>query len=183
MEGAYLERAKEGDEVALNFLMDKYKDFAYSIALKVCNDQELAQDIVQNAFINVFLSIHKFRSESKFSTWLYKIVYRESLKLKKATMTTTDLDELNDVYLGNKDANSNTIKNERKNIIRFALDKLNAKERLVMDLFYLNEKEILEIVDITKLSKSNIKVLLHRGRKSMKQILEKYLKEEIQEIL
>ena len=81
-----IEKAKSGDSIALNHLIDNYKDFAYSVARTYHGDED-AKDIVQEAFIQVFLNMKKFRNESKFSTWLYRIVYNQCYKHSKNTIT------------------------------------------------------------------------------------------------
>src|SRR6056297_749301 len=77
---SYLSKAIDGDHEALNHLLDQHKDLAFSIALKLVGNETDAEDVVQEAFIKVLSSIGRFRKESKFSTWLYRIVYNESLK-------------------------------------------------------------------------------------------------------
>ncbi|MBB1489786.1 sigma-70 family RNA polymerase sigma factor, partial [Oceanospirillum sp. D5] len=79
-----IQRAKKGNIDALNELIEKYKSVAFSIAFKYLKNKEDAEDITQNAFIIVLRSIKKFRNESKFSTWLYKIIYHECLKVLKS---------------------------------------------------------------------------------------------------
>ena len=72
---------------------------------------------------------------------------------------------------------------ERKKIISEAISRLKQDEGVVMTLFYLSENNIKEIEEITGLTNSNIKILLHRGRKNLLFELKKILKEEIVDIL
>jgi len=161
-----IQQAKQGDNKALNTLINNHRDFAYSIALNVLKNKADAEDIVQNSFVIVLKSLRNFKNESRFSTWLYKIVYRESLRAVKQKKKRIDyssnsmqpemvLEESN-----NEDINIKTL-----------LNALSEKEYLVISLFYLKEKSINDIIKITALSKANIKVLLHRGRQKMKQSL------------
>jgi len=170
MERDYIKLAREGDEQALNFLINKHRNYAYSIALTVCKKDQLAKDIVQEAFVNVFISIKNFRNESKFSTWLYKIVYREAVKQSKNIPKTFENYSSEPIYFDNVERD---LSNEQLGeILKKALYKLNDKERVILELFYLNEKKIKEIKSITGLNEKYIKVLLHRGRKSLKSVIE-----------
>jgi len=74
-------------------------------------------------------------------------------------------------------------KKERKKIIAEAIAKLKEEESAVMTLYYLNEYKLKEIEDITGFTNSNIKILLHRGRKKLLLELKKILKEEIVDML
>ena len=72
---------------------------------------------------------------------------------------------------------------ERKKIISEAIARLKEDEGVIMSLFYLSEHNIGEIEEITGLTNSNIKILLHRGRKKLYLELKKILKEEIVDML
>ncbi|WP_299219163.1 sigma-70 family RNA polymerase sigma factor [uncultured Aquimarina sp.] len=156
-------RAKNGDRRALNELIHNHKDFAYTIALQHTKNEDDAKDSVQNAFIQVIKGIKGFRKEAQFSTWLYKIVYREALRIVQKRNTESYRSELiNDTCEIIED-------NESQSKVKELMSILNEQEYLVMALFYLKEKSIKEIIQITNLSKSNIKVILHRARIKLKQ--------------
>lgn len=180
----HLKKAKAGDVSALNQLLVQYKDFAFSIAFRICKNEHDAEDVVQDSFIKVFKSIKQFRNESLFSTWLYRIVYNESIRVRKCKnqliySAINDNDEIVD-YSSIDGALQNILAVERKQIIRKALDQLHVNESLVLTLYYLNDKNIKEIHQITQLSKSNIKVILHRARKNLHTILKKMFANEME---
>jgi len=180
----HLKKAKAGDVSALNQLLVQYKDFAFSIAFRICKNEYDAEDVVQESFIKVFKSIKQFRNESTFSTWLYRIVYNESIRVRKCKnqliySAINDNDEIID-YSSIDGALQNLLTVERKQIIRKALDQLHVNESLVLTLYYLNDKSIKEIHQITQLSKSNIKVILHRARKNLHTILKKMFANEME---
>ena len=84
MELFYIRQILAGDLSKFTFLVENYKDMAYSIALRMVNNQEDAEDVVQDSFIKVYQSLGTFRQESKFSTWFYKIVVNTALtKVKR----------------------------------------------------------------------------------------------------
>jgi RNA polymerase sigma factor (sigma-70 family) len=149
MDDRLLERAKGGDPEAMNALLERHKHLAYTLARGYVREQADAEDIVQEAFIRVFLHIRQFRSESLFSTWLFRIVYREAmryLKEKKPHEELAAAEELHD-----------KVESDHTGEVRKAMNVLSEKEAVMVNLFYMGEKSIKEI----------IKVILHRARQKM----------------
>ncbi|MEM1258053.1 MAG: sigma-70 family RNA polymerase sigma factor [Bacteroidota bacterium] len=162
-----VQKAKSGDESALNELIERHKTLAFSIALKYLKNKEDAEDVTQNAFIIVLKSIKKFRSESRFSTWLYKIIYRECLKMLKSKNQTVE-------YVPQLlKLDPETEPQENKVKIEELLTHLKPNEFTVISLFYLQDKRIKEISQITSFSQPNVKVLLHRARTKLKAMYNK----------
>ncbi|MDJ0645726.1 MAG: sigma-70 family RNA polymerase sigma factor [Flavobacteriaceae bacterium] len=159
-----IQRAKNGDALALNELIESHKTLAYSIAFKYLKNKEDAEDITQNAFILILNSIKNFRNESKFSTWLYKVIYHECLKELKSKNRTVEYIPKYVKLEPQTETNQEAIK------IKDLLGHLNPNEFTVVSLFYLKEKSINEINQITSFSKANIKVILHRARTKLKEI-------------
>lgn len=166
----HIQRVLEGDKDAFRHFVRNYQQMGYSIAISMVKNDMDAKDVVQNAFVRVFKSLRSFRQDSKFSTWFYKIVVNESLKqLKKGKLHNQTLsfkDDPNDYGVVFNDAMINLGTEERNIRIDKALGLMKPKEALVLKLHYLNEQKIDEIEKITGFSKSNIKVLLFRARKS-----------------
>ncbi len=161
-----VKKAQKGNKVALNELINRHRQLAFTIAFKYLKNREDAEDIVQNSFIIVLKHIGKFRNEAKFSTWLYRIVYHECLKeLKNKNNRSAYVPQFYTIQEQEEEDNSF----EFNNIISV----LNSNEYLVISLFYLKEKSIKEIMKITSLSNANIKTILHRARKKMKENYQK----------
>lgn len=84
MDSLYLQKIIAGDISKFSYFIEKYKDMAFSIAFRIINNREDAEEIVQDSFLKAFKSLKKFRQDSKFSTWFYRIVVNHSLsKLKR----------------------------------------------------------------------------------------------------
>lgn len=164
MHDALLQRARDGDQDALNVLLSKHRDLAFSIALKYLKQPADAEDVVQEAFIRVFLQVQGFRNEAAFSTWLYKIIYYEALrKIQQLRRVPTIREEA----LAEEPVEVTVPPEELRLQVDNAMRCLTENEYLIVNLFYLLEKDIREIVQITGHTAANIKVLLHRGRKRM----------------
>lgn len=165
MDSQILRDAISGDRDALSSLINKYKDTAFNLAISIVKDQEDAKDIIQESFLKVLENIHKFRNDSKFSTWLYKIVYNQSIGLvqKKGKMKFQDFNK-NSVALQMFETD---IEIDRYEALYKAIDQLAESEYMLIQLYYMAEKSIKDIHQITGMSVPNIKVSLHRARKKL----------------
>jgi RNA polymerase sigma-70 factor (ECF subfamily) len=76
-------RARAGDHDAFRILVERYQGRAFRLALRVLRNEEQAQDAVQDAFLKVYRSLHKFEGRSGFYTWLYRIVMNQCLDRKR----------------------------------------------------------------------------------------------------
>jgi RNA polymerase sigma-70 factor (ECF subfamily) len=165
MDSQILRDAISGDRDALSSLINKYKDIAFNLAISIVKNQEDAKDIIQESFLKVLENIHKFRNDSKFSTWLYKIVYNQSIGLvqKKGKMEFLDLSKDSIAH----QMFDTDIEIDRYEALYNAIDQLAEAEYTLIQLYYMAEKSIKDIHQITGMSVSNIKVSLHRARKKL----------------
>lgn len=170
-----IDQVKQGDLLAFRLLVDKYKTMAFHIAMQNVRNVEDAEEIAQDAFLNTYQSISKFKGESKFSTWFYRIVFNLAVsKTRKKKIETSNIDEteISDYEIAEAYEEFTSMEQEeRSQQIKQAVNKLKEDESLIITLFYLNENTIEEISTITDLSISNVKVKLHRARKSLFQHL------------
>ena len=84
----YINLVCKGDANAFAALVDRYKDMVYTLSLRMTGSREEAEELSQDTFIKVYRSLAKFRGESRFSTWLYKVAYNTCLDhLKKIKRT------------------------------------------------------------------------------------------------
>ncbi len=160
---ALIESIQRGNTHAFGILVDRYAKMCFSLALRVCQDSEDAEDIVQEGMIAAYQNITGFKKDSKFSTWLYKIVLNKALAAKKKQTFFDSVDNVAKAEEG--DDLEMQIKGE--NQIKVALASLNEKERIIIDLYYFQEQSIREISEICQLTEANVKVLMHRARKKM----------------
>ena len=185
-EDTFLEKAIRGDRIGLEYLVRAYKDLAYTIAIRIVSNREDAEEVVQDSFMKAFAALPEFRRASKFSTWLFRIVYNTSLsRLKGRKMPTVDLDEnMNEKFVIVENQEWDLLKREERNkYINLALDKLAIEERLVITLHYIGEKSISEICEIVGKEKSAVKMKLLRGRKQLESTLGLLLKGEIRDLI
>lgn len=174
MDEIYIQKVLKGDTDAFRFLIKKYKDIGYSLAMSVVKDEFAAQDVLQASFVIAFSKLDTFKGKSKFSTWLYRIIINEAFKsIKKHKKDIVSYGELPLKILADADDAGSKIEGEdQRYYINEALKLLTPNESLALRLFYLGENSIEEITEITGWSNSNIKVILHRARINMRQMLE-----------
>lgn len=187
MDNYYIDRAVEGDEEAFAYLVYKYKDLAMSIAQRIIKNKEDAEEIAQDSFYKAYKSLNSFKKTSKFSTWLYKIVYNTAIS--KYNLKSIELTELNEAIAVDEtiiqvaSTLASLKQQEQRKYIDIALNKLDEIDALILTLFYLNENTIEEICNITSFSNSNVKVRLYRARISMYKEISNLLGDNAKDIL
>lgn len=180
----YIERVLKGDTQYFSYFVDKYKDVVFSIALKVLRNREDAEEMAQESFVKAFKSLHTFKGEAKFSTWLYRITYNNCIsevRKKKLKFVSTDEVQISDEP-EEMDLDGIPAENRAK-YVKAALEKLPEDEYILILLYYFEDKSVDEISEITGLTASNAKVKLFRARKKLYTILNEMLKEDIYTIL
>jgi len=178
MDDINIQRILDGDSEAYRFLILKYRDMAYSIAMSVIKNEFDAEEILQVSFAKAFNNLDSFKRNSKFSTWLYRIVINESFKsLKKQKAEIIDFKETPpDFSIDILNPILKLEEEDQKFYLNKALKQMPAKECLILRLFYLEENSIEEVREITGWSVSDIKVTLFRARIRLKQILTEVFK-------
>ena len=171
----YINKVCAGNTNAFAFLVEKYKDMVFTLAIRMTRSREEAEEISQDAFIKAYKSLPKFKGDSKFSTWLYKIAYNLSidyLKKQKRLIKSDLIDEINEGNLGLEQDVLSLIENkERKQIIEKAIYLLPEDDRVIITLFYFEELSLNEISDVVNIKANAVKVKLHRSRKKLYELL------------
>jgi len=170
LEHKHIQRVLAGETEVFRHLVREHQSLVYSIAISMVKDDADTKDVVQNVFVQAFKSLKTFKKESKFSTWLYKITVNESLKFlsknkRWGNYKTMPVENEDTSAIFNEAVHSIDL-SEKKEAIQSTLKKMKPKEALVLKLFYLQELSLSEMKEITGFELSNLKVLLHRGRKS-----------------
>jgi len=178
----YIDNILKGDVQAFSYLVDKYKDMVFTLSFRILKNRENAEEVAQDSFVKVYQNLKKFKSKSKFSTWLYRIVYNTAISRVRVKQKPTMLiDDQN--YFEIEDKNQNVSKSfdieNNKMILQRLMNKLDENDRALITLYYLDECKISEIAEITGINNSNIKVKLHRTRKKMQEELHKIMKNEM----
>ncbi len=180
----YIEKVLGGQANYFSYIVERYQDIVFSIALKVLKNREEAEEMAQESFIKAYKSLKSFKGKAKFSTWLYRITYNTCIsetRKKKHHYTSTDDIQISDEA---EEMNLDGIPEEnRAKYIQAALQKLPEDEYTLVLLYYFEEQTVEDICKVTGLSASNAKVKLFRARKKLYTILNDMLKDELHTIL
>ncbi|QIH38798.1 RNA polymerase sigma factor [Flavobacterium sp. Sr18] len=179
----YINHIIQGDTNVFSVLVDRYKEMIFTLALKMIKNREEAEEVSQDTFIKIYNSLNKFKGDSKFSTWIYKIAYNtclDRLKKNKKEENTILIDEFSDNLVKTLDnAFSALEEKERKQTIQNCLNLLSREENFLLTLYYFDDQNLDEIAKIMDINSNNVKVKLFRSRKKLAVILKKQLEPEI----
>ena len=134
-------------------------------------DEELANDLAQEAILKAYLHCASFEGNAKLQTWIFRIAYNEYLNEQNRYWNThrVAVDSYEEVDTPTVDIQTDS--QFRYESLYRAIDQLPKQEKVVVILYYLEEKSIREITRITDISEGNIAVILFRARKRLKKIL------------
>ncbi len=187
MDEEIISSVRDGDVNAFACLVEKYKAVAYSIALKIVKNQEDAEEVVQDAFVNVYKRIHHFQGKAKFSTWFYRIVVNGAISRARLKSLPTSPLSNPEVETANfqtcNDAHDCLQQQERKRYIKAAMQNLDELDYTLLILFYFQEESLKSISTILGRDKNFIKMRLHRARGKLCFELKKQLEKEIDHLL
>lgn len=175
----------DGDTNAFSVLVEQYKDLVFTLALRMLKNREEAEEVAQDSFIKVYKSLHKFKGDSKFSTWIYKVTYNSCLdRIKKNKKHYNDvaIDEFTEHQVKTIDNALARLENkEREQAIQDCIAMLPNDDSFLLTLYYFEDQSLDEISKILELTPNNVKVKLFRNRKKLATILKQRLEPEIME--
>jgi len=179
----YIDKILQGDANAFAVLVDRYKNMIFTLALKMIKNREEAEEVAQDTFIKAYNSLTKFKGDSKFSTWIYRVAYNtclDRLKKNKKEDNNISIDEFSAHLIKTMDNALSALEdNERKQTIQHCLNLLPREENFLLTLFYFEDQSLEEIGKIMSINANNVKVKLFRSRQKLAVILKKKLEPEI----
>ncbi|MBZ4042712.1 RNA polymerase sigma factor [Flavobacterium hibisci] len=178
----YIDRILQGETSSFAALVDRYKDMIFTLALKMIKNREEAEEVAQDTFIKVYNSLGKFKGDSKFSTWIYKIAYNtclDRLKKNKKEDLNISIDEFSAHLIKTMDNALSALEDkERRQTIQNCLNLLPEDENFLLTLFYFEDQSLEEIGKIMNINANNVKVKLFRSRQKLAVILRQQLEPE-----
>lgn len=180
----WAQRAKEGNEVAYQKIVDRYRKSLHYYISKMVRDQKVVEDLVQETFMKAFDNISSYSTDYAFSTWLYRIAKNHTIDyLRKKKLNTLSIDEPVQTKEGEmqmelpdkkEETDRDVIRKQRKKIIQQAIDNLPDKYQSVIKLRHMQEKSYQEISDELDLPLGTVKAHIYRAR----ELLYKALKDK-----
>ncbi len=180
---ALIRRAQNGDRDALNELVISQQQYVYSVAMSVLHHPDDASDLTQEAFIRLFRSIRQYNGESRFTTWLYRLVVnlgrdelrRRGRQVPEMHAPTSD-DELDPVTLIVDDADERDPQQaldvaETRRMLNVCLDELDPAYRMALTLFYFHDKKYNDIAETMDIPLNTVKSHIRRGKERMFELM------------
>jgi RNA polymerase sigma-70 factor (ECF subfamily) len=157
----------QGNRTAFRVLVERYQHLVFSIALRITNNRQEAEEVAQDVFLKVYNNLHGFKGESKFSSWLYRIAYNTAL---------TRIRNKKPVHQPVQHATTAaaTVVNEGEHVfMRADLDKtialLEPDEAVIITLYYFAGNSVDEIASVLNIEPNAAKVRLFRARKKLRE--------------
>jgi RNA polymerase sigma-70 factor (ECF subfamily) len=173
-----IEEIRNGRPRRFAVLVDRHKDRALTLAIRMVGNREEAEELVQDSFIRAFRSLAEFRGDARFGTWFYRIVYNICLtkvmrrpgRAAIAEMEGQEEDGLGEVAAPEEetDALKRLEDAEFGTLLRRAIDRLPENQRTAITLFYVQEMTYEEIAEVTGQPMGSVKTHLFRGRETLR---------------
>lgn len=173
-----IELAAAGDRAASQSLIQAHQQSLYAYMLRMCGNHDLAEDIVQDAFVRVLLNLHRFDPRFRFSTWLFTIAKRLLMNRIQKMKPVYDSDVVGS-RAGNHDEPwqapaAHETRRRDVDAIGRALLELSDDQREIVILFHQQDWPIARIAEFKNMPEGTVKSHLHRGRRKMRDHFEKH---------
>ena len=182
-----LDALLSGDKTAFEYIVHSESPRLFRMIMRIVHDEDEAQSVMQETFLQAYKRLNTFRRESKFSTWLYAIglnLARAAVrKLKRYDALDEDaIDRMqpsfaNGMYTEMYEAwNPQKVVEfqERKDLLHKAIDQLPSDYRDVVSLRDIEELSTSEVAELLEISEGAVRVRLHRARQALRKLLEQY---------
>ena len=173
---------EEKDQTAYGQLLKRYRDSIYFMILKMVNNRDDAEDLTIEAFGKAFNNLHKYTPDYAFSTWLFRISINNCIDfIRKKRLSTTSMDDGIDgedgtprsAFIASQglDPEERFIKDQRAELIRDVIEKLNPKYRRLIELRFFKELSYEEIAQELDIPLGTVKAQLFRAKELLFNIL------------
>jgi RNA polymerase sigma-70 factor, ECF subfamily len=174
-----IERCKRGEREAFNELIQRYEKQVYNLAYRLTGNYDDAQDVASEVFVRILNSIQKFRGDSAFSTWLYRVVTNVYLdeKKRRSSHRHDSLEEYLEVEDGSVKRQIEDLtpgphdiaeREERAVAIQAAINSLPEFQRVMIALYHIQEVPYEEIAEILNMPLGTVKSRLNRARRALR---------------
>lgn len=175
---------QQGDESAFKKLVDEWQNMVYNTAISIVQNEDDADDITQEVFIQVYQSVSSFKGESKFSTWLYRVTVSKALDHEKKKKRKKRFGFVQSLFGGDGEEQVHAVefnhpgvqmeKKEKASELFNALKKLPDKQRIAFTLHKLEGQSYQEVAEIMNTSLYAVESLMSRAKINLKKELNSY---------
>lgn len=185
----HISKIRSGDLNAFEHIVNKYKDKAMTLMMRILRNRDEAEDALQEAFIKAYNAIltSKFEERSKFSTYFYRIAYNAAIdhykRLRKISYVNLEDDNIPDIELSLPLGEGLKGGAEIQNLVNTYLGELPSNYSVILTMFYINDLSHDEISQTLDLPLGTVKNRIFRAKEKLREIiLKNYPLETIQEL-
>jgi len=182
-----IHEVRAGNVRSFALLVDRHKDRALTLALKLVGEHQQAEELVQDAFLKAFRNLSQFRGDARFGTWFYRILYNlcmTRLRRRASAPQMVDIGEENTLDTLPAEGESLPLDEalEANDLLRFLaleVDSLPPQYKSAVTLYYVQEMSYEEIAGVMDVPLGTVKTCLFRGRNLLKKRISMRLKKEV----
>jgi len=174
-EEGLLKRIAAGEKEFFGELVLKHQDFIFNVVKGFVRFEEEARDITQDVFLKAYENIDKFRGDSKFSSWLYRIAYNHSMNWsERKAGRETQLDDGFAETIPEEPSQADEMFDRELVLSRVKeiIEELPVKYKVVIKLYYFEEKSYQEIADTLAIPINTVKIQLLRAKEQVRKKLD-----------
>jgi len=167
-------KIRKGDGAFFEELVKRYEQKLLRYVNYLTSGNDIANDVVQDTFIKVYINLNSFKTDLKFSSWIYRIAHNETMnRLRKYNfrMFQLDADFVDRFVQAPENVETQLEREETSKNVTGALDSLPLKYKVPLVLYYMEDKSYDEIGDILRVSTGTVGTLINRGKKRLKDVL------------
>lgn len=167
-----------GNTNAYELLVSKYQHMVFRTAIGFVHSKEDAEDVSQDVFIKTYTSLHLFKGDSEFSTWLYRITINTAINFANKNKIRNLFDNIENVFtvIFNRETNDENalqkiVSEEKTQKIKRAIESLHEKQKTAFVLSKYEELPQKQIAEIMKISEGAVEQLLQRAKSNLQKKL------------
>lgn len=168
--------AQAGDRLAIADIVSSQQRYVFSIAMTIVRDPDEAADLTQDAFIRLLRALGTYRGETKFTTWLYRLVVNFGIdRLRRRGAPPIRLDEEPDLDVASEDPGDDASlvveRGEEARLVREPLGRLPDAQRLALTLHYFEDMRYEDIAEVMGVPLNTVKSHIRRGKSRLAELL------------
>ena len=166
-------RAQNGDQDAFRRIMERHQQHVSKLLWRFTRDKNSHEELVQESFVQAYLSLHTYKAKAPFEHWLSRIATRAGYRFWKQNKRHAHLSLIDKDWEQFPDKQPDpTSSKQAAELVHHLLSKLPPRDRLVLTLRYLDQCSVAEVAQRTGWSLSLVKVQTHRAKQKLKKLLE-----------
>jgi len=179
-----IQAIQNGDVKAFTQMVETYQHLVYNTILSMLQNKEDAEDVAQDVFVQVYESIHQFKGESKFSTWLYRIAVTKSLDYQRRKKRKKRFAIIESLFGVNNEVKHESIhfyhpgvslaNKEQAAILFKAIQQLPSKQQIAFTLNKIEGLSYQEVAEIMQVTVASVEAFLHRAKQNLRKELQQY---------